>query len=182
MIGLPALRIRGLFLAVTTLAFAVALDSYVLNVNNFPSLVPSNVSRPLLFGRFDLEDQYTMYVLCLVVLAVWIAVAVGIRRSRTGRTLIATRDNERAAAAAGVVPTRVKLGGFLLAGTIAGVAGALHVQLLHSLEPRQLSGHRQHHGVLHGGHRRASARCRGRWPACCCSSTSRPSRPSATCA
>ena len=134
-IGLPALRISGLFLAVTTIAFAVALDSYILNVNNFPSLVPSSVPRPLLFGRFNLEDEYAMYVLCVVVLAVWIAVAVGIRRSRTGRTLMATRDNERAAAAAGVVPTRVKLGGFLLAGTIAGVAGALHVQLLHSLSP-----------------------------------------------
>ncbi len=48
---------------------------------------------------------------------------------------MATRDNERAAAAAGVDPTRVKLSGFLLAGTIAGVAGALHMQLLHSLSP-----------------------------------------------
>jgi ABC-type branched-subunit amino acid transport system ATPase component/ABC-type branched-subunit amino acid transport system permease subunit len=134
-IGLPALRIGSLFLAVTTIAFAVALDSYVLNVNNFPDLVPSNVSRSMLFGRYDLEDQYAMYVLCLAVLAVWIAVALGLRKARTGRTLMATRDNERAAAAAGVEPTRVKLGGFVIAGTIAGVAGALHVQLLHSLSP-----------------------------------------------
>jgi ABC-type branched-subunit amino acid transport system ATPase component/branched-subunit amino acid ABC-type transport system permease component len=134
-IGLPALRIGSLFLAVTTIAFAVALDSYVLNVNNFPELVPSNVPRPMLFGRYDLEDQYAMYVVCLVVLAVWIAVALGLRKARTGRTLMATRDNERAAAAAGVEPTRVKLGGFVIAGTIAGVAGALHVQLLHSLAP-----------------------------------------------
>ena len=74
-IGLPALRIGSLFLAVTTIAFAVALDSYVLNVNNFPELVPSNVPRPLLFGRYDLEDQYAMYVVCLVVLAAWIVVA-----------------------------------------------------------------------------------------------------------
>ncbi len=134
-IGLPALRIGSLFLAVTTIAFAVALDSYVLNVNNFPELVPSNVPRPMLFGRYDLEDQYAMYVVCLVVLAGWIAVALGLRKARTGRTLMATRDNERAAAAAGVEPTRVKLGGFVIAGTIAGVAGALHVQLLHSLAP-----------------------------------------------
>ena len=71
----------------------------------------------MLFGRYDLEDQYAMYVLCLVVLAVWIAVALGLRKARTGRTLMATRDNERAAAAAGVEPTRVKLGGFLVAGS-----------------------------------------------------------------
>ncbi len=134
-IGLPALRIGSLFLAVTTIAFAVALDSWLLNVNTFPELAPGRVPRGYLFGRYDLEDQYTMYVLCLAVLAVWILVALGLRKARTGRALLATRDNERAAAAAGVVPTRVKLGGFLLAGTIAGVAGALHVQLLHSLSP-----------------------------------------------
>jgi branched-chain amino acid transport system permease protein len=134
-IGLPALRIGSLFLAVTTIAFAVALDSYVLNANEFPSLLPNDVPRPLLFGRYDLERQYTMYVFCLVVLAVWVVVAAGLRKARTGRSLMATRDNERAAAAAGLSPTRLKLSGFLLAGTIAGVAGALHVQLLHSLSP-----------------------------------------------
>ena len=134
-IGLPALRINSLFLAVTTIAFAVALDSWVLNVNTFPELAPSKVARPLLFGRYDLEDQYAMYVLCLVILVVWILVAVGLRKARTGRALMATRDNERAAAAAGIDPTRTKLSGFLLAGTIAGVAGGLHVQLLHRLSP-----------------------------------------------
>ena len=76
-IGLPALRIKGLFLAVTTIAFAVALDSYFLNVNNFPSLIPSSVPRPLLFGRFDLEEQYTMYVFCVAILLVWLVIASG---------------------------------------------------------------------------------------------------------
>ena len=57
-VGLPALRIKGLFLAVTTLAFAVALDQYVLNFNNFPDLIPTDVGRPLLFERFDLTEGY----------------------------------------------------------------------------------------------------------------------------
>ncbi|MEO7428344.1 MAG: hypothetical protein ABIY48_03080, partial [Acidimicrobiales bacterium] len=60
-VGLPALRIRGLFLAVTTLAFAVALDQYVLNFNNFPKLIPTKVGRPMLFERFDLNQGTTMY-------------------------------------------------------------------------------------------------------------------------
>ncbi|MEY2470157.1 MAG: hypothetical protein QOF21_2855, partial [Actinomycetota bacterium] len=134
-IGLPALRIRGLFLAVTTIAFAVALDGYFLNVNNFPSLIPSRVPRPLLFGRYDLENQYTMYVFCVALLGMWLVVASNLRKARTGRTLIATRDNERAAAASAIAVNRTKLTGFLLAGTIAGVAGGVHVQLLHSLSP-----------------------------------------------
>ncbi len=134
-IGLPALRIRGLFLAVTTIAFAVALDGYFLNLNNFPQWIPSQVPRPLLFGRVDLENQYTMYLLCVAVLGVWLVVAANLRRARTGRSLIATRDNERAASAASLSVVRLKLSGFMLAGAVAGVAGALHVQLLHSLSP-----------------------------------------------
>ncbi len=134
-VGLPALRISGLFLAVTTLAFAMALDSYLLNVDNFPSLVPSNVPRQILFQRYDLEDQYTAYVAALALLAAWMYVVAGLRRARTGRVLVATRDNPRAAAAAGVPPTRSVLGGFALAGAIAGTAGAVQVLLLHSLSP-----------------------------------------------
>src|SRR3546814_7696750 len=60
-VGLPALRIKGLFLAVTTLALAVALDQYVLNFNNFPDLIPTQVGRPMLLERFDLTDGRTMY-------------------------------------------------------------------------------------------------------------------------
>lgn len=57
-VGLPALRIRGLILAVSTLAFAVALNSYVLNPDNFSSIIPSNVVRPILWERWDLESGY----------------------------------------------------------------------------------------------------------------------------
>jgi branched-chain amino acid transport system permease protein len=133
LIGLPALRIRGLFLAVTTLAAAVALDKYVINVNNFASILPSDVARPLLFERIDLTDGYNMYAVCLVFLGLSILVAQGVRKARAGRVIIATRDNQRAADASGVPTTSVKLGAFLLAGTISGVAGGLHVLLVGSV-------------------------------------------------
>lgn len=135
LVGLPALRIRGLFLAVTTLAFAVALDSYFLNLDNFPELIPSSIDRPLLWERFDMEDGYTAYLVCLAFLGLSLLAAAGVRKSRSGRVLIATRDNQRGADAAGVPTTAAKLSGFLLAGSIAGVAGALQVLLLHSLSP-----------------------------------------------
>ena len=66
-IGLPALRIRGLFLAVTTLAFAVALDSYFLNPVNFPDLVPEHTFPPVLWKRFDMSSQWVRYEFCLAV-------------------------------------------------------------------------------------------------------------------
>jgi branched-chain amino acid transport system permease protein len=132
-VGVPALRIRGLFLAVTTLAFAVALDAYFLNQNTFPQFVKTSFKRPLLWERFDLNDNYHFYLFCLAFLVLAILASVGVRKARSGRVLIATRDNQRAADAAGVPTTRVKLSGFLLAGTIAGVAGALNVLAIKGL-------------------------------------------------
>jgi branched-chain amino acid transport system permease protein len=135
LVGLPALRIRGLFLAVSTLAVALALDQYFLNENTLPQLIPSNVNRPLLWQRFNLERGYTMYAVALAFLGLAILAAHGVRKARAGRVLIATRDNQRASDAAAVPTTLVKLSGFVLAGVIAGVAGALDVLLLHALSP-----------------------------------------------
>lgn len=135
LVGLPALRIKGLFLAVTTLAFAEALDAYFLNQKNFPSWIPDSVDRPVLWHRFDLANNYTMYFVCLVFLGFAVLAARGVRQARGGRVLIATRDNERAADAASVPTTSTKLGGFALAGVVAGIAGAFDVLLLSALSP-----------------------------------------------
>ncbi len=131
LLGVPALRIKGPFLAVVTLAFAVVLDSYVLNPNVFPSIIPQTVTRPLLWGRVDLEDERAMLWFCLAVLAVCIALARGVRRSRSGRLLIAARDNRKAAEAAAVPARWATLQGFIFSGALAGLAGGLHVLLLH---------------------------------------------------
>jgi len=130
LIGLPALRITGMFLAVTTLAFAVALDAFFLNPTNFPKYVPGSVPRPDLWARFDLESEWVMYYLTLGFLVITILAALGIRRARSGRTLLATRDNYRAAGAAAVPTTTAKLSGFVLSGVVAGIAGGLFILIL----------------------------------------------------
>jgi branched-chain amino acid transport system permease protein len=136
LVGLPALRIKGMFLGVTTLALAVALDLYFLNSSNFSSWIPSSgVDRPLLLQRFDLNDQYTMYLVCVAVLVVAMLVTMGLRKSRAGRVLIAAENNDRAAQAVSVDTTRVKLAGFAVSGIIAGLAGALTIYLLTALNP-----------------------------------------------
>ncbi len=127
LVGLPALRIRGLFLGVTTLAFAVPLSTFLLNPANFPKLVPTQVERPILLSRFDLNDERTLYWFCLSMLGMALVLIAGIRQSRPGRAMLAVRDNERAAAARGLSPTKVKLAGFAISGALAGLAGALHV-------------------------------------------------------
>jgi branched-chain amino acid transport system permease protein len=133
LVGLPALRIRGLFLAVTTLAFAVALDSYFLNPTYFHDHIPESLVRPQLWQRFPLERARAMYFLCLSFLVLFVFLARGVRRSRAGRVLIASRDNRRAAEAASVPTTGVILSGFVFSGMLAGIAGGLHVIVLHGV-------------------------------------------------
>jgi branched-chain amino acid transport system permease protein len=130
LIGVPALRIPGLYLAVTTLAFAVALDSYFLNPVNFSSFVPETVIRPVLWKRYDMGSEWVTFFFCLAALVLTVLVVRGIRRSRAGRVMIATRDNDRAADAFAVPTTRVKLQTFVFSGAIAGLAGALYVLVL----------------------------------------------------
>jgi branched-chain amino acid transport system permease protein len=89
----------------------------------------------MLLERFDLKDGHTMYLTCLAFLGLAILAAMGLRKARAGRVMIATRDNQRAADAAAVPTTNVKLAAFLVAGIISGVAGGLHVVIVASLNP-----------------------------------------------
>jgi branched-chain amino acid transport system permease protein len=83
-VGLPALRIQGLFLAVTTLAFAIALNAYFFNPDRFSSLLPSDITRPFLWHRFDMESNYVSYLVCLAFLALAVVAAIGVRKARSG--------------------------------------------------------------------------------------------------
>ncbi|MEW6476952.1 MAG: ATP-binding cassette domain-containing protein, partial [Actinomycetota bacterium] len=129
-LGLPALRARGLFFAVTTLAFAAAMASYFLNPTYFSGLLPEVIHRPVLFGRVDLADERHLYWFCAAVAAAAVAATLGVRASRAGRVLIATRDNPWAAEARGVSLVRARLMAFATSGALAGLAGGLHVVVL----------------------------------------------------
>jgi branched-chain amino acid transport system permease protein len=126
-IGIPALRVRGPFLAVTTLAFAVTTSTYFLSNTRFDWFVPTKVRPPVLWERIDLGTGWIQYEACLVGLLLAILVARNLRASRTGRVLLAVRDNESAAAVATINPTRAKLTAFALSGALAGLAGSLYV-------------------------------------------------------
>jgi branched-chain amino acid transport system permease protein len=139
LIGLPALRIQGLFLAVTTLAFAFAVSGYFLKREFFPWMLPKQgtfVERPILYGSIDMTTDSKLgwltiprdakfYWLCLIFLAGAIALARSLRRNRSGRILIGTRDNGRLMQAFGVNLAGTRLAGFAISGFVAGVAGVL---------------------------------------------------------
>src|SRR5262249_48926105 len=93
------------------------------------------VPRGLFKRGWALQAQGSYYVLCLVVLAVVLVGAAFLQRSRLGRSFIAVRDKERAAASLGISPVRVKMTAFAISGWIAGVAGGLLVGLLTTTSP-----------------------------------------------
>ena len=129
-VGVPALRIRGAYLAAVTLALGVAMDTFFLNPTYYPNIIPQAFLRPVLWQRFDLASNKAFYFCCLGFLVLTIVFIQGLRRARPGRVLLAIRDNEKAAAAMSVPPVRTKLAGFVLAGAIAGIAGGLYALLL----------------------------------------------------
>ncbi|MBA3744840.1 ATP-binding cassette domain-containing protein, partial [Sporichthya sp.] len=130
LVAIPALRVSGQLLAVTTLTFAVTVDNFFFNPTNFPWLVPGAFDRPVLFQRWDMREDRTLYLVGLALVLFSVVIAKNLARGRTRRTMVATRDNPRAAAAAGVDGVRSKLTAFVICGVLAGMAGAVHATAL----------------------------------------------------
>jgi branched-chain amino acid transport system permease protein len=125
-IGIPTLRLDGMFAAVTTLAFALAASAYFLVPAEFSWIPQGQVGIPYLFG-LSVNSQASVFELCLGVLILVLVALYGVRHSRIGRVLRALPSNERAASGYGVRVMRAKLTAFALSGFIAGLAGCLFV-------------------------------------------------------
>ncbi|HVB26582.1 MAG TPA: ATP-binding cassette domain-containing protein [Mycobacteriales bacterium] len=130
-IGLPALRVRGLLLTVTTLSFALATDSWLLQ-QSWMLGSGQDPGRPILFHH-ALETGKQYYYVGLATLLVVFWLVRNIRRGGIGRRLVAVRDNEDNARAFTVPAAAVKIQGFLLAGFIAGLGGAMYGHSLASI-------------------------------------------------
>ncbi|HVT20351.1 MAG TPA: ATP-binding cassette domain-containing protein [Mycobacteriales bacterium] len=132
LIGLPSLRIRGLMLTVTTLSFALATPAWLLPQS---WMLGDGVDpgRPIIFGHaLDTGRLYYPFAFGLLVLA--LVIARNIRRSGFGRLLVAIRDNEDNARAFTVRASLVKVQGYLVAGFIAGIGGAVYGHALAGID------------------------------------------------
>ncbi len=124
--GLPAVRTRGINLAIVTLGLGTAMELMLFRNRNYTGGVQgTQVGNPDLFG-FDIGSinhpaRYGIFVLAMALLTVW--VVSNVRRGRSGRRLIAVRTNERAAAALGIDVTVAKLYAFSLSSAIAALGG-----------------------------------------------------------
>ena len=125
--GLPSLRVKGLYLAVATLAAQFFSDWMFLRIKWFTLDTPSgsvSVSNLQVFG-FPIESAVSRYLLCLAVLVVIAVLAKNLVRSAIGREWMAIRDMDVAAAVIGIRPMYAKLSAFAVSSFIIGVAGGL---------------------------------------------------------
>jgi ABC-type branched-subunit amino acid transport system ATPase component/ABC-type branched-subunit amino acid transport system permease subunit len=131
LVGLPALRVRGLPFAVVTLALAVTVEAIWFENTHLVGASGLNIKGPTLFGinlGIGTGTAYPRLIFCLMALATLVVVAVGVaklRTSRLGSAMLAVRSNERSASAAGIDVVRTKLIAFALAAFIAGIGGSL---------------------------------------------------------
>jgi ABC-type branched-subunit amino acid transport system permease subunit len=141
LLGIVALRVRGLYLAVATLIFAWMADAYLFTSSwlvgkgGASSIKAQRIGTDGTATFFDLSDKRLLYlVMVAAVAAVWY-IAVNLRDSKTGRAFFAVRGSETAAVSLGIDVTRYKLLAFAISGALAGVAGNLIMIDLRSATP-----------------------------------------------
>ena len=131
LVGVPALRVRGLYLALVTLGLAVLFprvaQKFVDGVGGVALLRPPRASFSSLIEGLD-DDQWA-YLLSLAILVVLFLAARNLVRGRVGRAMIAVRDQEIAATTVGVGLAGTKVATFAISAAYAGVAGSLSVMV-----------------------------------------------------
>lgn len=143
LVGLPATRVRGMSLAITTLALAVAIEQLVLASTPFSGgPAGSSAPRPNVLGldvgisaRGADNFRAAFGLMVLAVLVVCCVAVANLRRNGTGMRWLAVRANERAAAAAGIDVGRTKLSAFATSSFLAGLAGVLMAESTATLSP-----------------------------------------------
>ena len=124
--GIPAVRVRGLYLALITLALAVAVGPVIKRAEPVTGGVSGlSAPQPPVPGWLAVDPDQWLYLLSLVVTALMLLLAANLTRGSLGRALVAIRDGERAARTSGVHVSRTKALLFAVAGAYAGVGGGL---------------------------------------------------------
>jgi branched-chain amino acid transport system permease protein len=132
-IGIPSLRLRGLYLAITTLAFAVILNSVIVDGGDLTRGSEGINVPDLKVGAINLSGAHAFYYVCLAVAVASILFMRNVERSRFGRALMALRDYETAATISGVNLVRYKLAAFVTSSFFIGVSGALFAHYIRYL-------------------------------------------------
>ena len=129
-VGVASVRLRGLYLAIATLAFAQALGETLFKWGTFTGGQSGHVIKAPSLGPFDFSTEFPLYVLAMAVALLLVWMVHGLKKSRAGRAMLAVRDNEREAEALGINVMKTKLVALVIGGAIAGIGGAFYLLVL----------------------------------------------------
>jgi branched-chain amino acid transport system permease protein len=136
-VGLPALRVKGIYLGIATLAFGVIVEEVMAR---WEPVTGGNaglhVKQPDLFG-LKVASGEGFYLLCLVICVAATLAILNLLRSPTGRAFVAIRDSEVSAQSMGIQLARYKTLSFALSAALAGIGGALYAHKLTFISPDQ---------------------------------------------
>lgn len=137
-VGLPALRLRGIYLAIATLAFGIIVEEIL---TRWESITGGGAGKHVKSMRwFDYSfdgGDVAFYYVCLITLALCVLGVLNLMRSPTGRAFVAIRDSEISAASMGIHLARYKTLSFAISAALTGLAGALYAHKLSFITPDQ---------------------------------------------
>jgi len=134
-VGLPALRLSGLYLAIATLGFALIVEEILARWESVTNGNRGMYVDPPSIGSFSFDTEWRFYYLALMLLILSIFAAKNLLRSPTGRAFIAIRDSEVAAQAMGISLAKYKTLSFVISAFFTGIAGALYAHKLSFISP-----------------------------------------------
>jgi branched-chain amino acid transport system permease protein len=136
-VGLPALRVKGIYLGIATLSFGFIVEE---GFARWERVTGGNAGlhvKPPALGSWTLDTATELYYLCLVVVVAATLATLNLLRSPTGRAFVAIRDSEISAQGLGIHLARYKTLSFALSAALAGLGGALYAHMIKFISPEQ---------------------------------------------
>ena len=139
LIALPALRIKGIFLGIATLALGLIVEEVFVKWESFTNGTSGlNVKPAELFGLiFNSQQRFFYLAFGLVLVCTWMT--LNLLRSPTGRALIAIRDSEISAQSMGIQAGKTKITAFMISAAFTGIGGALYAHYLRHISPENFT-------------------------------------------
>jgi branched-chain amino acid transport system permease protein len=135
LVGIPAIRVNGLRLALVTLAFGQLFQWWITNNRDISGGTQGIVVDSFFIPGVDTQDPLFLYGMCAVIAFVVTIVLNHLPRTQLGRNMAAVRESEFAARSVGVSLTKTKLAAFVIAGVCAGISGFLVAHVVGSVTP-----------------------------------------------
>jgi branched-chain amino acid transport system permease protein len=136
-VGLPALRVKGIYLGIATLAFGFIVEE---GLARWESLTGGNAGmhvKAMAFMDWKMDSAEKFYAVCLALAVISTLAVLNVLRSPTGRAFVAIRDSEISAQSMGIHLAYYKTLSFMLSAALAGVGGALYAYKMQFISPDQ---------------------------------------------